>query len=103
MFVQASNFLKEHHKDRNKIAIYGQESNDTTIKLCKMNLAIRGVFGKIEFGNSYYNDKFSELKADFVLANPPFNAEWDPGRIFGGRKQDSNKNQNNYGFLHAIT
>lgn len=81
MFVQASNFLKEHHKDPNKIAIYGQESNDTTLKLCKMNLAIRGVFGKIEFGNSYYDDKFRELKADFVFANPPFNAEWGPDRV----------------------
>lgn len=81
MFVQASNFLKEHHKDKNKIAIYGQESNDTTLRLCKMNLAIRGVFGKIEFGNTYYEDKFPDLRADFALANPPFNAEWDPDRI----------------------
>jgi len=81
MFVQASNFLKEHHKDKNKIAIYGQESNDTTLRLCKMNLAIRGVFGKIEFGNTYYDDKFPDLRADFTLANPPFNAEWGPDRI----------------------
>ncbi len=81
MFVQASNFLKEHHKDPNRIAIYGQESNETTLRLCKMNLAIRGVFGKIEFGNTYYDDKFPELRADFTLANPPFNAEWDPDRL----------------------
>ena len=81
MFVQSSNFLKEHHKDPNKIAIYGQESNDTTLKLCKMNLAIRGVFGNIQLGNTYYDDKFPELKSDFVLANPPFNAEWDPARL----------------------
>ena len=81
MFVQASNFLKEHHKDPNRIAIYGQESNDTTLRLCKMNLAIRGVFGKIEFGNSYYEDKFPDLRADFTLANPPFNAEWNPERL----------------------
>lgn len=81
MFVQASNFLKEHHKDPNRIAIYGQESNDTTLRLCKMNLAIRGVFGKIEFGNTYYEDKFPDLRADFALANPPFNAEWDPERL----------------------
>ncbi len=81
MFVQASNFLKEHHKDPNRISIFGQESNDTTLRLCKMNLAIRGVFGKIEFGNTYYEDKFPDLRADFALANPPFNAEWDPDRI----------------------
>lgn len=81
MFVQASNFLKEHHKDPNRIAIYGQESNDTTLRLCKMNLAIRGVFGDIEFGNTYYEDKFPDLRVDFALANPPFNAEWDPDRL----------------------
>jgi len=81
MFVQSSKFLQEHHKDPTKIAIYGQESNQTTLRLCKMNLAIRGVFSQIELGNSYYDDKFPELKADFCLANPPFNAEWDPGRL----------------------
>ena len=81
MFVQASNFLKERHKDSNRISIFGQESNDTTLRLCKMNLAIRGVFGKIEFGNTYYEDKFPNLRADFALANPPFNAEWDPDRV----------------------
>lgn len=81
MFVQASNFLKEHHKDPNRIAIYGQESNDTTLRLCKMNLAIRGVFGDIQFGNTYYEDRFPDLRADFALANPPFNAEWDPDRL----------------------
>lgn len=81
MFVQSSKFLQEHHKDEAKIAIYGQENNLTTLKLCKMNLAIRGVFGNIQLGNTYYDDKFSDLKVDFVLANPPFNAEWDPDRL----------------------
>lgn len=81
MFVQSSKFLQKHHKNPAKIAIYGQESNPTTFKLCKMNLAIRGVFGHIEVGNTYYDDKFPELKTDFVLANPPFNAEWNPERL----------------------
>jgi len=81
MFVQSSKFLQEHHKDPTKISIFGQESNPTTLKLAKMNLAIRGVFGHLELGNSYYNDKFPDLKTDFVLANPPFNAEWDPQRL----------------------
>jgi len=81
MFVQSSRFLQEHHKDPTRISIYGQESNPTTFKLCKMNLAIRGVFGHIEVGNTYYDDKFPELKTDFVLANPPFNAEWNPERL----------------------
>src|SRR3989338_6365946 len=81
MFVQSSKFLQEHHKDPSKIAIYGQESNPTTLKLCNMNLAIRGYFGRIERGNTYYDDKFPELKVEFCLANPPFNAEWEPERL----------------------
>ena len=84
MFAQSSAFLKEHHKDPSRIAIFGQESNQTTLRLCKMNLAIRGIFGQIEFGNSYYDDKFPDMRADFVLANPPFNAEWEPGRLSDG-------------------
>lgn len=81
MFVQSSYFLKEKGKDPSKISIFGQESNPTTLRLCKMNLAIRGIFGQIELGSSYYDDKFPDLRADFVLANPPFNADWDPGRL----------------------
>lgn len=84
MFVQSTKFLKEHHKDPTHIAIFGQESNPTTFKLCKMNLALRGVFGNIEVGNSYYDDKFPDLRADFVIANPPFNAEWEPKRLADG-------------------
>ncbi len=48
---------------------------------CKMNRAIRGIVGNIELGSSYYDDKFPELRAEFVLANPPFNAEWEPSRL----------------------
>ena len=81
MFVQSSEFLKIHQKDSSKISFFGQESNPTTFRLCKMNLAIRGVFGQIEIGNSYYDDKFPDLRADFVIANPPFNADWEPGRL----------------------
>lgn len=81
MFVQSSEFLRIHEKDRTKIAFSGQESNQTTWRLCRMNLAIRGIFGDIQLGNSYYDDKFPDLRADFVLANPPFNAEWEPSRL----------------------
>lgn len=81
MFVQSSEFLRIHKKDSSKISFFGQESNFTTLRLCKMNLAIRGIFGQIEIGNSYYDDKFPDLRADFVIANPPFNAEWEPGRL----------------------
>lgn len=81
MFVQSGAFLKEHNQDPFRISIFGQESNQTTMRLAKMNLAIRGIFGQIELGNSYYDDKFPDLRADFVLANPPFNADWNPGRL----------------------
>jgi len=81
MFVQSREFLKIHQKDTSKISFSGQESNPTTLRLCKMNLAIRGIVGEIDLGNSYYDDKFPDLRADFVLANPPFNAEWEPDRL----------------------
>jgi type I restriction enzyme M protein len=81
MFVQSSAFLHDHHKDSMRLSIFGQESNQTTLRLCKMNLAVRGIFGDIQIGNSYYDDKFPNLKADFVLANPPFNSEWNPDRL----------------------
>jgi len=81
MFVQANAYLKEHNRDASRMVVSGQESNSTTWRLCKMNLAIRGIFGQIEVGSSYYDDKFPDLRADFVLANPPFNAEWEPKRL----------------------
>lgn len=84
MFVWMSWFLKTHGKDPSRLAVFGQESNTTTWRLCKMNLAIRGIFGQIEVGSSYYDDKFPDLRADFVLANPPFNAEWEPNRLSEG-------------------
>ena len=81
MFVQSSEFLRTRQKDPTKISFFGQESNPTTLHLCKMNLAIRGIIGQMEWGNSYYEDKFPDLRADFLLANPPFNADWEPGRL----------------------
>jgi len=83
MFVQNREFLRNHEQDSSKMSFYGQESNPNTWRLCKMNLAIRGIFGQIELGNTYYDDKFPDLRADFVLANPPFNADWDPDRLSG--------------------
>lgn len=81
MFVSMGQYLHNHGMDPSKLAISGQESNTTTLRLCKMNLAIRGLSGKIELGNTYYQDKFPNLKADFVLANPPFNADWEPSKL----------------------
>ena len=73
MFVQSEKFLKAHEGRLDDIAVYGQESNQTTWKLCKINLAIRGIDAKVEWGNSFLDDKHRDLKADFILANPPFN------------------------------
>jgi type I restriction enzyme M protein len=81
MFVQSGEFLRIHQKDPSKISFYGQELNLNTWRLCKMNLALRRIYGQIEQGNSYYDDKFLDLRADFVLSNPPFNAEWEPQRL----------------------
>jgi len=81
MFVSMGEYLLNHGQDPSKLAINGQESNQTTLRLAKMNLAIRGLSGKIELGNTYYQDKFPHLQADFVIANPPFNAEWEPSKL----------------------
>ncbi|MCG3183270.1 MAG: hypothetical protein ICCCNLDF_01356 [Planctomycetes bacterium] len=81
MFVQSEDFIRYHgHRVKNgkgDIAVYGQESNYTTWRLAKMNLAIRGIDAKIEHGDSFHDDHFKDLKADYVLANPPFNSsDW---------------------------
>ncbi len=84
MFVQSARFIREHAsgnanggKAKGDISIYGQESNYTTWRLCKMNLAIRGIEGQIAHGDSFHNDRQPDLKADFILANPPFNdSDW---------------------------
>jgi type I restriction enzyme M protein len=77
MFVQSEEFIKAHGGRLGDIAIYGQESNYTTWRLAKMNLAIRGIEGQIAHGDSFHNDRFPDLKADYILANPPFNvSDW---------------------------
>jgi type I restriction enzyme M protein len=77
MFVQSEKFIKAHEGRIGDIAVYGQESNQTTWRLCKMNLAIRGIDANIQWGDSFINDLHRDLKADFVLANPPFNdSDW---------------------------
>jgi type I restriction enzyme M protein len=77
MFVQSERFVQEHGGRLGDVSIYGQESNYTTWQLCKMNLAIRGIEAQIKYGDSFHDDKHPDLKADFVLANPPFNdSDW---------------------------
>ncbi|MEY3499602.1 MAG: hypothetical protein RL308_1271 [Bacteroidota bacterium] len=85
MFVQSEKFLKAHGGRIGDIAVYGQESNPTTYKLAKMNLAIRGIDAKIELGDTFHNDRHQDLKADYIIVNPPFNiSDWG-----GEQLQDS--------------
>jgi type I restriction enzyme M protein len=77
MFVQSEKFIEAHGGRIGDISVFGQESNQTTWRLCKMNLAIRGIDAKIEWGDSFRDDQFKDLKADYILANPPFNdSDW---------------------------
>jgi type I restriction enzyme M protein len=84
MFVQSEEFVQAHGGRRDDIAIYGQESNPTTWRLCSMNLAIRGIDGNLggQHGDSFHNDLHKDLKADYILANPPFNiSDWGGERL----------------------
>lgn len=79
MFVQSEKFVREHQGRIDDISIYGQESNPTTWRLCKMNLAIRGIDGNIgdRHADTFHEDLHKRLKADYILANPPFNvSDW---------------------------
>ena len=94
MFVQSVEFIRAHAtgngnggKARGDISIYGQESNHTTWRLAKMNLAIRGIEGQIDHGDSFHNDRHPDLKADFILANPPFNvSDWGGERLVDDKR-----------------
>src|SRR3989475_9406261 len=84
MFVQSEKFAEAHGGRRTDLSIYGQESNQTTWRLCKMNLAIRGIESNIAWNSegSFQNDAHKDLKADFILANPPFNdSDWGGERL----------------------
>lgn len=80
MFVQSEKFVQEHQGNINDISIYGQESNQTTWRLAKMNLAIRGIdASQVKWNNegSFLNNAHKDLKADYIIANPPFNvSDW---------------------------
>ena len=89
MFVQSMEFIRAYAtgngnggKARADISIYGQESNYTTWRLARMNLAIRGINGQIAYGDTFHNDQHPDLKADYILANPPFNvSDWGGERL----------------------
>lgn len=75
MFVQSMKFIEAHHGQKRDISVYGQEYTKTTYKLAKMNLAIRGIASNLgeNAADTFHNDQHKDLKADFIMANPPFN------------------------------
>ena len=89
MFVQSVDFIERHatgngngRRASRNLSIYGQESNHTTWRLAKMNLAIRGIDGNIGYGDTFHDDRHPDLRADFILANPPFNVyDWGGERL----------------------
>jgi type I restriction enzyme M protein len=99
MFVSSEKFIEAHRGKIGDISIYGQESNYTTWRLARMNLAIRGIDAQIAHGDTFHNDRHPDLKADYVLANPPFNdSDWrgellkDDKRWVYGKPPASNAN-----------
>ena len=77
MFVQSAKFITRHQKSVDKISIFGQEANPSTWKMCHMNLAIRGLEGNLgtSYADTFFDDQHPTLKADFIMANPPFNLD----------------------------
>jgi type I restriction enzyme M protein len=81
-FVSALSKLEREHLDKNTLTIFGQESKPMPWKICKMNLALRGAEGDMRLGDSYHDDKFSDVRAEYVVSNPPFNdSVWGAERI----------------------
>lgn len=84
MFVQSAKFIENHGGNINKISVYGQDSNPTTWKMAQMNLAIRGIeadLGRFS-ADTFFNDCHPQLKADFIMANPPFNlSDWGADKL----------------------
>ena len=83
MFIQSLKFVQEHQGNINNIGIFGQEKNPTTWRLAKMNLAIRSLNGDLGkyAADTFTEDLHKDLKADFILANPPFNLEWEVEKV----------------------
>lgn len=84
MFVQSAKFLTSHQKDLSGISIYGQEANPSTWKMAHMNTAIRGLEANLgtSYADTFFNDQHPTLKADFIMANPPFNLkDWGADKL----------------------
>jgi type I restriction enzyme M protein len=111
LFVQSAEFVQAHGGRARQISILGQENNQATWRICRMNLAIHGLSGDVKLGDSLLDDKFAGARADFVMANPPFNMKrWGAASVAKdarwtyGEPPDSNAN---YGwiqhFIHHLT
>lgn len=109
MFVQSMKFVNDHQGNPYNIGIYGQEKNPTTWRLAKMNLAIRSMYGDLGkyAADTFTEDLHKDLKADFILANPPFNMKWDRDKVEHDRRWKYGlppKNNANYAWLqHMIS
>ena len=108
MFIQSENFIEDHGGRRDDISVYGQEINHTTWRLAMMNLAVQGIDAEIKWNNegSFIRDELPDLRADYILANPPFNiSDWGGERLAEdarwkfGRPPSGNAN---YGWLQHI-
>ena len=110
MFVQSLKFIQEHGGDKTDISIYGQEMTAQTVRLCLMNLMLRDLSFDVKLGNSLLDDKFPKLKADFIIANPPFNvSKWHPEdlpdrdpRLFGSRDEFTTDGSANYMWMQTF-
>jgi type I restriction enzyme M protein len=110
MFVQSLKFINEHGGDKSNISIYGQEMTAQTMRLCLMNLMLRNLSFDIKLGNSLLEDKFPSLRADYVIANPPFNvSNWHPEdlsdldpRLFGPKEEFTTDGSANYMWMQTF-
>ena len=110
MFVQSLKFLQAHNGDKKNISIYGQERYDGTLRLCKMNLALRDLSFDVRLGDSLLQDKIPDLKADFIIVNPPFNvSQWHPEdlpendpRLFGPKEEFTTDGNANYMWMQTF-
>jgi type I restriction enzyme M protein len=111
LFIQSAEFVKAHGGRARQIALLGQENNQATWRICRMNLAIHGLGGDIKLGDSLLDDQFAGARADFVMTNPPFNMKkWGAASVVGdarwtyGEPPDGSAN---YGwiqhFIHHLT
>jgi type I restriction enzyme M protein len=110
MFVQSLKFINEHGGNKSDISIFGQEMTAGTLRLCLMNLLLRDLSFDVKLGNSLLDDKHPDLKADYIIANPPFNvSKWHPEdlpendpRLFGPREEFTTDGSANYMWMQTF-